>query len=254
MLLECDSYKSFLVEELGRRTRANPRYSQRAFARDLGLSPGELSEILTGRRPLTHKSAGKISEALRLSPAETLHLYRLVEARGPASAAGVPGREVSLEVFHLVSDWYCFAVLNLMDTTGFRWDAKWIAGRLDISVAEARLAMERLRNVGLVRVDGDEAKADRDHVFTPENIPSEAVRNYHKRMLELATQALEVQKVEDRDIAGAGFAVDTKHLPAIKREISQFLDHIVRKYSKGKKTAVYHLETALFRLTREVQS
>ena len=59
-----------VVAELARRTRSNARYSQRAFARQLGMSPGELSEILRGKRPLSLKAMLKVARSLGLTGEE----------------------------------------------------------------------------------------------------------------------------------------------------------------------------------------
>src|SRR3954471_15112941 len=115
MLLETATSKQFLSEELARRIRVNPRYSQRAFARQMGLSAGELSEILRGKRALSLRSALRVANALGLSPAETRHLITLAQLEktaryGPAigidESADVPStQKLTLEMFHVVSDW-----------------------------------------------------------------------------------------------------------------------------------------------------
>jgi cyanate lyase len=49
------------------RINKNPKYSLRAFARDIGLSPSLLSMVMSGQRQLTAKQAAKISLKLKLS-------------------------------------------------------------------------------------------------------------------------------------------------------------------------------------------
>jgi hypothetical protein len=72
--------------------------------------------------------------------------------------------------------------------------------------------------------------------------------------LNKAIEALETHPVDERDITGIGFAVDPKHLPAIRKEISDFQDRLIAQYSKGKRTEVYQLEMALFRLSTPLSS
>src|SRR4051812_37760608 len=120
MLLGTDSAKTFLGEELARRIGNNPRYSQRAFARQLGMSPGELSEILRGKRSLSLKSALKIARSLGLNSSETKHLIYLSQVE-KSRKLPVPQidevarndareRQLTLDMFHVISDWYCFAI------------------------------------------------------------------------------------------------------------------------------------------------
>ena len=64
------SFRFFLQQEFFQRQRRNPRYSLRAFARDLELSPSTLSEILNGRHRPQAATIGKICQRLSLAPAE----------------------------------------------------------------------------------------------------------------------------------------------------------------------------------------
>jgi uncharacterized protein (TIGR02147 family) len=263
MLIETNSTRQFLSEELARRIRVNSRYSQRAFARQMGLSAGELSEILRGKRALSLRSALRVASALGLSPAETRHLITLAQLEKSAkfgtllpsdSPEDIPSRQkLTLEMFHVVSDWVCFALLNLADTKGFRMDALWIAKRLAISPAEAQVALDRLERVGLIeRVDG-ELRVTPDYVISPSGIPSEAIRNYHRQILKKASEALELQAVTEREFTGSGFAIDPARLPELKKAIARFQDEIVTRFSSRDGREVYHLELALFRLSEPVK-
>jgi len=266
MLLETSTSKQFLSEELARRIRANPRYSQRAFARQMGLSAGELSEILRGKRSLSLRSALRVASALGLSPAETRHLITLAQLEkssryGTAIAVDeetdIPSRQkLTLEMFHVVSDWVCFAILNLADTKAFRLDSSWIAKRLAVSQAEAQVALDRLERVGLMERDsanGGQLRVTPDYVISPSGIPSEAIRNYHRQILKKASEALDLQAVTEREFTGSGFATDASKLPELKKAISRFQEEIVTRFSSQEGSEVYHLEVALFRLSQPVQ-
>ena len=250
--------------------KLNPRYSQRAFALQLGLSPGELSEVLRGKRALSVRSVLRISKAMGLSPdesrdlmaaaqlekARTLPGSQVIESRQDSSDH-VAARELSLDLFHVVSDWYCFAILNLAETTDFRFDAGWIGRRLGISTPEVRIALERLERVGLIERAQGKLRIAPDTVIASSGVPSEAIKNYHRQILNKAIESLELQSVPERDISGVGIAIHPRHIEALKNEISEFQDRMIEKYSRkvgGKKTEVYQLEVALFRLTQSERS
>lgn len=236
MYFDPEAYREFLGAELARRTQANPRYSQRAFARQLGMSPGEFSEILRAKRPLSLKGMIRIAKSLGLLQ--------------PGEAPSAKTTPVSLDLFTVVADWYCFAILNLAETRGFRWDDAWIAGRLGISVNEVRSAMSRLLRVGIVEKVRGRFRVVKDFVMSPDGIPSEAIRNYHRQILTKAISALDGQTLDEREISGITFAVDPRLIPALKKELSGFLDEIGRRYGSGKRAEeVYQLELALFRLS-----
>lgn len=260
MVFETDSAPEFLQQEFHRRVRMNPKYSLRAYARSLGLSSGALSEILNQRRPLSLKAASKIAKSLGLNQKESKRLYELVETdkRKSLNLPETPQdqidnadrKQLDVDTFHLISEWYHFAVLNLVDCLGFRWQAAHIAKRLGISLTQAQMAMRLLTRLGLVKKRNGRIICAKDYVLSPSGAPSAAIRNFHRQMLVKATEALEFQSVDDREVSGVGFALDPKLLPQLKHEISEFQDQLIAKYSIGKRQEVYFFETALFRLTQ----
>jgi uncharacterized protein (TIGR02147 family) len=238
----------------------------RAFARHLGMSPGELSEVLREKRPISARACQKVARALSLSPAEFKHLLVLATTTG--AAASRAGESVPLKIalataqahrldedrFRLVSDWWCFAILNLLDLEEVRWTSAELAERFGITVLQAQSTMERLERLGLVRKSGHErAIASNDFVEHLTEVSSEAIRRYHRSLLEKAIEALDTHNREERDITGIGFAVDRRELKSIAREIAEFQDQLIAKYGRrrrGRKfDSVYQLETALFRLS-----
>lgn len=121
----------------------NSRYSQRAFAQKLGVSSGALSEILKGKRAISTPLKKKMAEALQLSPTEQMDFFDddLPENLKPARREYF---RLSVDQFHLLSDWWHFAILNLLKTKGFRLDQGWIANRLDLPTRTVADALDRL--------------------------------------------------------------------------------------------------------------
>lgn len=260
MLLESESYRAFLADELSRRIRANPQYSQRAFARQLSMSPGELSEILRGKRKLSFNSVLRIAKSLGLNAEETRHLGYLVQVEKSkemgtedllkSALTDDRRNQLSVDLFNLISDWYCFAIVNLAETEGFRWNLNWIARRLNISVPQARVAVERLERVGVIEKVNGRLRIAKDFVLSPDGIPSEAVRNYHRQIINKSLHAIDNQSMDEREIRGLTIAIDPKQLPAMKKELSAFLEKFVERFSKGKNVSeVYQLELTYFKLT-----
>lgn len=248
MLIQAKSGRDFLREELARRMGANARYSLRAFAKHLGLSPGELSEVLSGKRNLSARSVARISKALGLSGPESRHLLYIAQEGG-----GAPELSTALldeDSFRLVSDWYCFAILSLADCRDFKGEPDWIAAKLGISRTEVDVALDRLARLKLMERKGKRLVATDAVATSPQGVPSEAVKSYHRQILAKATRALDEQGIAEREFGGACFAIDPAKLPALKREIAAFWKELISRYSQAKnQTEVYQLELALFRLT-----
>lgn len=265
-IFDAASVNDFLRRELDRRLGTNPRYSMRAFARHLGMSPGELSEVLREKRPISARACQKVARALDLSPAEFKHLLVLATTTGqsggrenepaPLKSAMVNSQihRLNEDRFRLVSDWWCLAILNLLDLDEIKWTATEIAERFGISLLQAQSAMDRLERLSLVRRQpGDRAVPTNDFVEHLSEVSSEAIRRYHRSLLEKAIAALDTQERDQRDVTGIGFAIDRRELKAIAHEISEFQDQLIAKYGRkrrGRKfDSVYQFETALFRLS-----
>src|SRR4051812_22994437 len=73
-------YRQFLKREFGTRSRAQEKYSLRSFARDLGLAPSRLSEILNHKQGLSFDLAQRVGEKLGLNDRELELFCHLVES------------------------------------------------------------------------------------------------------------------------------------------------------------------------------
>jgi transcriptional regulator with XRE-family HTH domain len=103
-MTEIKTAAEYLISTFNERKEKNPRYSLRAFARSLGVSSGQLSEILSGKRPLSHKLARRIAIALALTEEESQKLIYLVSQQSQfLEMAGPNARQLSEEEIALMS-------------------------------------------------------------------------------------------------------------------------------------------------------
>lgn len=252
-----ENHREFLNSELIKRTKKNGAFSQRAFAKMLGLSPGELSEILNGKRKLSVKKALQIAENLSLNPEETLAFINLTKPplinENTPSSGGKTSQKLSMDLFEVVGNWYCFALITLSECEGFSWNKDYIAKKLGISVAEARDALQKLIKVGLIEQDKkSDYRVTADFIISPDQIPSAAIRKSHFDLLNKAMIALEEASHNERNITGIGLALNESEYKSIVKDIASFRRELIKKYgySNKKKNKVYQLEMALFELTQ----
>lgn len=263
-------YTDFLRSRYEERIGANPRYSLRAFARDLAVSPSRLSEILSGKQGLSAASAQKLAKRLRFSVGETQRFCDLVlasdgrskrarasardrlETRAPTDEV----RQLQEDTFRTISDWYHYAILELTRVEGFRSDVGWIAERLGITALQAQAAIDRLLRLGLLTLEDGELSTTGVQLTTTDGVPSESIRKFSRQLLEKAIQAVVFQTVEERDLGTLTSAVNTEDLPAVRemvrrfrRELNAFLNE--RNQARAP-NAVYCLGTQFFRLTEKM--
>ncbi|QLY26339.1 TIGR02147 family protein [Bdellovibrio sp. KM01] len=228
--------------ELLRRKRDNKSYSLRAFADFLEISPGRLSELLSGKRPLSKKMKVKIADRLGLS-----EMNQLLEA--PAKNLTFSDRSdyhfLSNDAFAVLADWYHFAILSLADTCDFQADPKWIAKRLGISVLEAMEALSRLRKVGAIKLNGRKLIKTNKSVRAGNGLDSQALRISHRQSIEQAMISLNETPLDLRDITSITMAIDLKKLPMAKKIIQEFRHKMADVMETGNQTEVYNLNIQL---------
>ena len=117
-----------LSDILGERKIANPSYSLRAFARDLGLSPPQLSNVINGHRGLSPKVVQKVLAVLALDPTQEQIFVNSLQAKFSPSQSqrlvakakiaylndDLKTRYLDSDLFKVVSNWHHFALLELI--------------------------------------------------------------------------------------------------------------------------------------------
>lgn len=254
------SFRLYLQNELLRRCEKNPSYSLRAFARTLGCDVGTLSKILKGQRGIGRITIERLGMRLGLSPEEVGSFVSKSRRGKPATQApagasvAIDYQQLTLDRFKVISDWYHYAILEVMALDRFRPDPRWIARELGISVSEVNVAVERLRRIELIEVTPDGKWVDlTDGTSTTTGSPFTAVafRKLQKQVLEKAIVALEEVPMDLRDQTSVTLAIDSDRIPEAKERIKAFRRELSRFLSRGKKRdAVYQLGVSLFPLTR----
>jgi uncharacterized protein (TIGR02147 family) len=250
--------RELIQQEWAVRRERNPAFSLRSFAKFLELPPGRLSELLSGKRALTHALAQRIADRLGLPPDARAALFGAVRGRRRAAGGAVAAtadpvyRQLTVDAFHVIAGWHHFAILSLRDCEGFRPDHAWIARRLGIGPHEVRLALTRLERLGLIERKGargwDRTAA---HLTTTHDVRSAGLRRGHRGILGRAIDALEEVDVAARDVTSMTFALDPARIPEAKKALAAFRRKFARRFETGTgRTEVYTLALQLFPLTR----
>ncbi len=264
------TYRNILQEELEKRLRRNPQYSLRSFAKDLGVSNALLSDVLRGKCGLSLKRAITISDRLGMShqrkewfcsSVESLHarsqgrktialarLKKLIESK----ASNVRMKSLSHEEFSVVSEWYAFAILELMKMKEAPADPRWFARRLNISDYLAKSAIERFTKMNVIEMRNGRWHVLSEVIETPVNFSGEAIRHHHDQFLQLSIQALYSQPKEERDFRGLTIKCNKSSIESVRSRLKQFLIELDLELSQDPEADhVYRLSTQFFRLTDE---
>ena len=250
-MLEQTEMQKLLVEHLEERKVKNQAYSLRAFARQMGVSPSTLSEVVRGRRRISRDLAEKIVDRLQVPPPRARAILGLFPSRRrlrKTAPARAPRRTpLDMDQYYLIADWYYFAILSLAETVGFQNDVAWIAERLGLPKRTARAAVTRLVKLGMLTPD----LAPTGVGFTTSSgLAHQAIRKNHVQSLALAQNSLARDPVAARVLTSVTMAIDPDLLPEAGARLNAFRDELCAFLESGPKKEVYKLGLQLFPLTQ----
>ena len=231
-----DNFRIYLQNEFERRKNRNGQYSLRSFAQSLGLNAGCLSVILNGKRPITRKLFKKISAKLSLSP---------MEIRGFLGESGseAPFQVLEEDSYHLLSQWYYDAILELVQVEGFSPDLNWIANQLGINISEVKIAIERLQRCRLLSISPDGSwKVEQNTDIHLNNSTTKALKQLQGQILNKSLDAIEKVPIERRFHSSMTMAINKEDLEEAKEYLREFRQQFCQKFQTNKKlTSVYQL-------------
>lgn len=255
MNTEHEYHVTKIKECLSVKQKQNPHYSLRAYARDLGVHPATLSQVINGNRPLPFKSAETVVTKLNLGPKErTLFLESLYSSKTSLDKIKVDksiDRFILDESNHKVlAEWEHYAVLTLFDVEGFKPTVSEISRRLKIKENRTEIVLNNLFIAGLLaRDENDEIRKVHDVVRTTEDISSVALRESHKETLEMGKNKLDEVDMMLRDFSSTTVAVDLEKLAEAKTIIREFRQKMAALLRDGNRTDVYQLAIQFYPLT-----
>ena len=259
--INAKSSSEILARELGNRIDANPSYSQRAFARDIGISPGRLSEIINGHQGLSRTSGEKICAHLGYNPTETDLFCDYVDMdsardlrkkqrarkrvqRWQKSNTDPLVRNKSLS---LVSEWQNLAVLEFLRIEPTA-NARRIATSICIDYNQAKTSLEKLKSLGLI--EEDDGKVTVQNSSTSSEEPSNFIRSFHTQILDKAKRALIEQSMEERNFRSAVVAIDAKRKDEFKQRLTDLFNEFCDEADQHKDpNQIYAVSMNLFKIS-----
>lgn len=263
------NYRDYIRNEFESRARSRAPYSLNAFARDLGLAPSRLSEVLSGKQGISQEVAERIAGLIGLSAEERAYFCDLAEMEHARSAEKRELAKLRLQqrdldqsywalqadAFQIVSDWHHFGIVQLLELPNFRNDPKWMARALGVSKDDVETAVERLLRLGVIEESKSRLRKTKDFVGTTDGVPSSAIRKFHAQVLSKAMRALTDQTVENRSFSANFMTIDKAKLPEAKEMMRKFRRRFVTQVCEAgqNRNSVYCLSMQLFELTQEIK-
>ena len=267
-MLDYLDYRAYLRDVYVAKKEQSRGFSYRAFSKRAGLrSPNHLKRVADGERNLTPESALRYAGALGLAGEEKSYFCDLVTFNQAKTApernaayqrlTGSRGyrRAHKLDLAHAAyhSTWYLPAIREMALREDFRDEPAWIAQRMlpRVSAADAARALETLVELGLLVRDGRGRLRQGEAVATtgPETTGLH-IANYHRTMMERASESIDLVPAPQRDVSSLTFCVGEDGLRRIKERVQRFrkeLVHLLAEEEDGEQ--VLQLNMQLFPLT-----
>ncbi len=257
-------YRDYLKEVLDFRSQKNPQYSLRSLARDLGISAGQLSDVIGGKKGLSVDRAFDIAEKLNLNTKEAAYFCDLVQSVHSRSKNAkklararcesfrtIPEiQAIQLDYFRIIKDWYHYAILELTYVEGFKNDVNWIASKLSITTAQVIGAMERLKRLGLIHEKNGTLIKVFKNIETSDRMLDQSVNKATEQLIEKAREAIYTQNFETRVLENMTMAIDKSRIPEARKMIFEFKNKLCNFLEQGEINSIYAFSSQLFELTQ----
>jgi uncharacterized protein (TIGR02147 family) len=265
-IYQCADHREFLQKSLaGRKT------GLRALARKAGFkSAGHLTMLIKGERKLTTRSAEMLSLALDLKGRKRALLFafsrldagRTEKERNQAREeiqrlkSYRPEHRLNAAQYSFLATWYYPAIYALLENVTGTMAPSTIAQALGRGVTSTAVekALADLALLGLIERD-DQGGWRPLHaaLATPEDVRDLAIGKYHRNMIALAEEALQLP-LDAREFNGLTISVPTRLLPSVKEKIRRFRDELNESLSRERDAGdIYQLNLQLFPLTRGLE-
>ncbi len=237
------SYRNYLKELYQSRKTKNKAYSLVAFSRDAGFKSYHMYDILSGRYGLSPKRALSVAQNLKLSRMQIEEFMALVEAEYSRSdiereIAQNRLKEIKLSSEHTIceqdlsspDDWfYISTLLELSRQSAKPLTITRICRELGWDLIEALKGIEVFKafmsknttNQKMLSLQNKPAKK------------SEPIRRYHKKMLSIATKAIEDIPTEKRFFSSFNVNLTQEEYTNLTTEIAAFIRKKVAQVSNN---------------------
>jgi len=232
---EAELFRNSLNKEFNNRKLVNARYSLRAFAQYLSVDHSSLSKIMSGQRPAPRQFIDVVEKKLGIISPKTTTTVRDEEVT-----------YLSSREFQVIANWEHFAMLDLVTLDDFQMDYAWIARKLGIKEVDARLVVDRLLRMGMLKEEnGTLMKAQNffsNHLGEQTNT---AKKEYQRQLLGKALEAIDHCDPSDKDITSITIAADPKRMDVAREKIKLFRRELCAFLEGGVKTELLHLTVQL---------
>jgi len=269
-LFQYSDYREFLKDCYATNKARNANFSYRYLSLKAGINSSAFFKyVIEGKRNLSKGTLLKACHALGLKDRDAeyfenlvffnqaktireknLHFEKLTKLRGSYDVKRV---EASQYAFY--GQWYHSAIRELLEITPHRGDFRALAQTVvpGITPKQAQESVELMHRLGLIRKDAQGRWRQADPVLSSAGDPlaHQTVANFQIKMLDLAREAFDRWKSEERMMSSTTFSVSKESLDLFRKKIRQLRSELLELARLDEKPSrVYQLNLNLFPLSK----
>ncbi|MDZ4662681.1 MAG: TIGR02147 family protein [Pseudomonadota bacterium] len=247
VVYDFQDYRVFLKDLFAFEKSQDEKFSHRVFAQRAGFStPNFLLLIINGKRNLTAPSIKLIAKGFGLNEEDTLFFKTLVflnQASEPSEKNRFAKELSKSKVFKTLrplkaaeldfyQNWYNIPIRELIGHPNFRNDPTWIAKvlRNKITPRQAASAIASILELGFAVKDKNGKLTLRDQNITTGNeITGSALVSFHKKMLDLAKEAIDDIPKPKREISSSTLFLSEDESNRLKQLVQEFRQSLLRE-------------------------
>jgi uncharacterized protein (TIGR02147 family) len=243
--------KNLTLKDLAKRLGYNSPSLLTMISKGERLPSSALLESLFAEWKIPTKDQQKIRWMVEIERREQngKEKHHLTEKLNQVSTA----KKINLKKFEIVSDWHILVVKILVGTPGFQENPQWISQRLrrKITPRQAERALQILEEQKYICRDGESGrlKVAAELTETTHEIPSEAIRNNHRGMIQRAVDSIEEQDLKNRQLNSLALQFDRHRIAEAKERILNFIHQFNNEFSSDSANDIFQLNIQFFEHT-----
>ena len=210
------------------------------LSKDLGLTEKEhryfeLLVLLEKRSRTKQSTATLVDELSKLNPSRRSYFY-------------------DYRKYSRVSKWYFFVIKQLVETSDFNEDPKWIRSKIraKITLSEIKHAIQTMLEVGiLIRNEDGRLTPSFSSTQWPSDKPHPCGQKHLQQMLVRSIEAVEELPPKEREFDAQTFRMDPARTSEAKHFFREFRDSFIKRFHQTDATQVYQMNFQLFDHTQK---
>jgi uncharacterized protein (TIGR02147 family) len=234
---------------------SSPDFLRQIRDRNFNLSMRAI-EAIVSYVPLADRQAGYFREIVAFDQARTSdekdrHFHEIRALREYRAI-----QQLKRQQFDIFSHWYLPAVRELVCSSGYTGDPRWLTSRIvpRIGISQAEEAVRILQSLNLIAYDPTAGRWRQTHeiVSTPATVRSTSLRKFHKEMIGLGSDSIERFAPHRRDIRSVTLGLSSEGYEEVRRRVTAFWKELLA-YADTQKDAeqVVQVNMQVFPLTAE---